>query len=202
MDNDDIDDWIDLLADKPGVKATAAQAAEIALVQAAIRDHTLHEAQAAPPGAADELAEARAWQKIRAQLDVEPSSGPTRANRRVWPAVATAAVLVLGVSVTWRALLSPDEEAQVLHQLPPQYHGSVPLLDVADAAPLERARRLARRLQSEATRPTIYYLDGQATVEIEITAAHLATITRVLAQDGIPATGLTPGIAQISIHLP
>jgi hypothetical protein len=189
-DDQDIEAWLASLAGR------SPQANDDREAQA-LRRAVLARAEASA-SALDPTAETAAWERLRFRLrrdNLVGSAAPRRA--RVWLPAAAAAVLVLGVAVTYWGRQSDDlSQIAVVDDAAPVFRGGPEPFVATVADPAQAARRVALALKRQQVQATVYVQPGQAVVDFEAEAAMLPTVQEAV-RSQLPAAVLRPGINRL-----
>lgn len=188
-DDRDLDAWLDGLA---GRSPRGEDDPELQVLRQAV----LARARASLPEP-DTAADAAAWERLRFRLRREGLASSRMPARR-WVPAAAAAVLVLGVAVTFWTGRSDDELQQVavVEDMAPVFRGGPEPIAATFADPTLEARRVAVALKRVQVQATVYVQPGQAVVDFEVDPAAVAVVEAAVRKQ-VPGATLRPGVNRL-----
>jgi hypothetical protein len=199
--SDDLDGWFEQLAN--GTARAAALNGLRTLIAA--------ESQRAEDSVLGQLAslqaEQRAVQRLRARLNEAPGTSPRETTRRpcfsrhVWWAVPVFSAELLAVGLPLYQGRDADGGLVPRHEVPPATRSAIQLIPVTDAAPLQRAQRIAASLKPEVDGLVLYAHGSRIALDFEINAANLSAAVQAVRDEAI-AQQLRPGTNRIEVARP
>jgi hypothetical protein len=144
MSQEHDDDWLDVLAGRPGASAGSKSAREASAIRTALRRRAEQLDQSSVPEAGEEL-----YQKLLFRLRRERLA-PFKSRARLLPALAIAATVVLGAAVVVQMTgLLGDQEDLIRLRGPDQG------ILIATKDPERRAQDLVQRLRLQGIEATV-----------------------------------------------
>ncbi|WP_156373207.1 hypothetical protein [Pseudorhodoferax sp. Leaf267] len=199
--SDDLDGWFEQLAN--GTASDPALSGLRTLIAAEGRraeDSVL--GQLAGP-----QAEERAVQRLRTRLSEAHHLAPREATRKPWFsrhvrwAVPAFCALLLTVGLSLYQGRDAGGSLAPRDEVPPTTRSAIQLISVTDAAPLQRAQRIAASLDREVGGLVLYDHDSRVALDFEIDAAKFSAAVRAVKDEAI-AQQLRPGTNRIEVTRP
>lgn len=190
-DVEDIDLWLDALANRPDPEGT--KDAEALALRAAVLRQT-----AEMPAPTQEHTD-QAWHRMAFRLRQEGLSASRPPRTRLWIASAAAAVLVIAAGVNVFRLTQPIDAVQFSDEAPSPVRAAVIVVELTSADPMARARAVADAVKSFGVSPVVYRRSQPLVVIFEVPDDKLDAVKNALKQIDVPADRIRVGKVRIEI---